>query len=54
MAQTSYKNNLIQNPAREVGANKDLKGRQNPARGKRGLKATASPWVHVPLKPPQP
>lgn len=30
MAKTSYKKNLVQKPAREVGAVKEIKGRQNP------------------------
>ncbi len=30
MAKTSYKKNLVQKPAYEVGATKDIKGRQNP------------------------
>jgi hypothetical protein len=30
MAKASYKKNLVQKPAREVGATKNLKGRQNP------------------------
>jgi hypothetical protein len=30
MMAKSYRNNLVQEPAREVGAVKDLKGRQNP------------------------